>query len=80
MLVAACAPYFAAWSLCASAKGVPQIYLSRLLVGVGNALVTTTVYTVEVASKEMRGTYSLWESVVRHGVHTCISQTNYFYS
>ena len=34
-------------------------------VGVSHALLTTTVYTVEVASRDMRGTYSLLESVLR---------------
>lgn len=36
-----------------------------MLVGVSHALLTTTVYTIEVSSREMRGTYSMLESVLR---------------
>ena len=65
VLLASCFPYFLAWVTCAQATGVHQLYLSRVLVGFSHALVTTTVYPVEIASKEMRGTFSLWESVLR---------------
>ena len=33
-----------------------------------HALVSTTVYTVEVSSKEMRGTLSVLEAVLRYGL------------
>ena len=65
VLLASCFPYVLAWITCAQATGVHQLYLSRVLVGFSHALVTTTVYPVEIASKEMRGTFSLWESVLR---------------
>ena len=41
------------------------LYIARLLVGVSTAIITTTVYTVEVSSKDMRGSFSLIESVLR---------------
>ncbi len=44
---------------------VEYLYVARLLVGVSTAIITTTVYTIEVASKDMRGTFSLIESVLR---------------
>ena len=65
VLLASCFPYLLAWVTCARATGVHQLYLSRVLVGFSHALVSTTVYSVEIASKEMRGTFSLWESVLR---------------
>jgi len=65
VLVFACFPYAGGWLIAALANSPYHLYLSRILVGVSNALLTTTVYTVEVASKEMRGTYSLLEAVLR---------------
>lgn len=65
MLTFACFPYVLGWLLAAIATNVYYLYLSRIFVGVGHALLTTTVYTVEIASKEMRGTYSVFESVLR---------------
>ena len=61
----ACLPYIAGWIVAAVSSSAPHLYFSRILVGISHALLTTTVYTVEVASKEMRGTYSLMESVLR---------------
>ena len=65
VLVFACFPYALGWVVAAVAVSAEYLYLSRILVGVSNALLATTVYTVEVASKEMRGTYSLLEAVLR---------------
>jgi len=65
VLVFACFPYTAGWIVAATADSAHYLYFSRILVGVSNALLTTTVYTVEIASKDMRGTYSLLESVLR---------------
>ena len=65
VLTFACFPYMLGWITAALADGVYYLYLSRILAGISNALLTTTVYTVEVASKDMRGTYSLLESVLR---------------
>ena len=61
----ACFPYSLAWLTVFLSTSVYHLYFSRLLVGVSHALLTTTVYTVEISSKEMRGTYSLLESVLR---------------
>ena len=61
-----CLPYTLGWLCAAIATSVPYLYASRLLVGVGHAIITTTVYTVEVASKDMRGSYSLLEAVLRY--------------
>ena len=61
----ACLPYTLGWVSTSMAKSIYILYLSRILVGISHALLTTSVYTVEISSKEMRGTYSLWESVLR---------------
>jgi MFS family permease len=61
----ACFPYMFGWLAASLATSVNYLYISRLLVGISHALLTTTVYTVEISSREMRGTYSLLESVLR---------------
>ncbi|TRY81048.1 hypothetical protein TCAL_10367 [Tigriopus californicus] len=65
ILVSACVPYLLGWIMVVMATNVECLYISRVLVGISHALITTTVYTVEITSREMRGTLSLWESVVR---------------
>lgn len=65
VLMFACFPYSLGWLFASVATTVNFLYVSRLLVGISHALLTTTVYTVEVASRHMRGTYSLLESVLR---------------
>ena len=62
----ACFPYIFGWLVAVLSTSAYHLYISRILVGVSHALLATTVYTVEVASKEMRGTYSLWEAVLRY--------------
>jgi facilitated trehalose transporter len=37
----------------------------RLFVGVGHGFLVTTIYTVEVSSKEFRGSFSIFEGVLR---------------
>ena len=66
ILMVACLPYFLAWLCVAFATSLPWIYISRLLVGISHAMVTTIVYTTEVSSRDMRGTFSLFESVLRY--------------
>ena len=61
----ACLPYTFAWLIAAFGTSTMHLYISRILVGVSHALLSTTVYLVEVASKEMRGTYCLWEAVLQ---------------
>ena len=41
------------------------LIIVRLCVGAGNGLLATTIYTVEVTSKEMRGSFSVFEGVTR---------------
>lgn len=65
ILVSACVPYLLGWIMVGLASNVEYLYISRVLVGISHALITTTVYTVEITSREMRGTLSLWESVIR---------------
>ena len=51
-----------------------NIYL-RLFVGAGHGFIGTTIYTVEVSSKEFRGSFSIFEGVLRSVgmilVYTC---------
>ena len=37
----------------------------RILVSISHAFICTTVYTIEISSKELRGTFSVLESVLR---------------
>ena len=62
----ACVPYTFAWLVAALSTSAAHLYISRILVGISHALLATTVYTVEVASKEMRGTFSVMEAVLRY--------------
>ena len=61
----ACFPYITAWLFMYFATSVWWILGARILVGVSHALITTTVYNIEIASKDLRGTLSLIEAVVR---------------
>ena len=45
VLMFACLPYSLGWVTTSMAKSVYVLYLSRLLVGISHALLTTTVYT-----------------------------------
>ena len=66
ILMVACFPYFLAWLCVGFATSLSWIYISRLLSGISHAFVTTTVYTTEVSSRDMRGTFSMFESVLRY--------------
>ena len=78
VILFSCLPYIVAWTIVASATGVDMLYLSRIFVGISHALLTTTVYTVEIASRDVRGTYSLWESVLRYYLSKIIYFLKYF--
>jgi len=65
VLMFSCLPYTLGWVVAASARGAQELYASRVLVGVSHAIISTTVYTVEISSKDMRGTFSMFESVLR---------------
>ena len=49
--------------------------LYRLFVGAGHGFIGTTIYTVEVSSREFRGSFSIFEGVLRSVgmilVYTC---------
>ena len=63
-----CFPYLLAWVMAVIAANMhsfEMLYISRLLVGVGHGLVSTTIYTVEVVRKEYRGSFSIFEGVQR---------------
>ena len=64
----ACLPYTFGWLVAALSTSAAHLYISRILVGISHALLATTVYTVEVASKEMRGTFSVMEAVLRYAL------------
>ena len=62
------------------------IFLVRLCVGAGNGLLATTIYTVEVTSKELRGSFSVFEGVTRslgmimvYALGACMSWNNIAY-
>lgn len=57
-----------AWIVVHFATSVWMIFLSRALVGCSNAFVATTVFTVEIASTDLRGSCSLLEAVLRQEV------------
>ena len=42
-----------------------SIFCCRILVGVSNGIVSTSIFTVEICSPELRGTFSMLESVLR---------------
>ena len=42
-----------------------SLVLTRACVGTGNGLLSTTIYTAEVTSKELRGSFSVFEGVTR---------------
>jgi len=65
VLMFSCLPYTLGWVVTAMARGAEELYASRVLVGVSHAIISTTVYTVEISSKDMRGTFSMFESVLR---------------
>ncbi len=60
-----CVPYGIAWAIVSMGESVYFIYASRILVGISHALVTTTVFTVEISSRDVRATFSLMEAVLR---------------
>ena len=65
VITLACIPYIIGWLIIYFAQSVWWIYVARLCVGVSNALISTTVYTVEIASNDFRGSLSLFEAVLR---------------
>jgi predicted MFS family arabinose efflux permease len=58
-------PYVGAWLTTAFAYNIWMIYASRFMIGISHAFLVTSIYTVEIASNNMRGTLSLIEEVCR---------------
>jgi len=65
LLMLACLPYILGWVAASLASNHYILYLSRILVGVSNGIVSTSIFTVEICSPELRGTFSMLESVLR---------------
>jgi len=61
----ACLPIFLAWILMASANNLSTVCMSRILVGLGNGIVLSSVYSVEVAEPEKRGAVIMVELIFR---------------
>ena len=64
MLQVACIPYIIGWIITIFSSSVWVVYLSRLIVGASHALLTTSVYAVEITSKEMRARISFFEGLL----------------
>jgi len=60
-----CLPYIAAWISAALASSHYTLYFSRILVGISNGIVSTSIFTVEICSPDLRATFSMLESVLR---------------
>jgi len=59
-----CLPYLVGWLLTGFATSVIHLYIARFLVGIGHAVISTTIYLVEVTSTEMRASFFFIESIV----------------
>jgi MFS family permease len=68
-----CLPYFFGWLLTSLSASVEYLYVARFFVGIGHAVVSTSVYTIEIASDEFRGSFTAFEGVLRHFFNSCIS-------
>ena len=66
VLCLSCLPYLASWLLLSAPRSVGYLYGARVLDGVATALVSTSVYAEEVASKELRGTLNSLQIVLRY--------------
>ena len=53
------------WIFAIFAENIWMIYLSRLFVGASHAMLTTSIYAIEITSKEMRASCSFFEGVPR---------------
>jgi len=65
LLMFSCLPYILGWVTASLATSHNMLYISRILVGVSNGIVSTSIFTVEICSPELRGTFSMLESVLR---------------
>ena len=64
MLQVACVPYIIGWILVCLATNIWYIYVSRLLVGSSHAFILTSIYAVEISTKDnMRATSNFHQGV-----------------
>ena len=65
MLQLTCVPYAIGWIIACFASNVWLIYLSRLFVGASHAMLTTSIYAIEITTTEMRAALNFFEGVPR---------------
>lgn len=65
MLIVTCIPYFIGWIIAIFSTNIWSVCVSRLFVGSSHALLTTSIYAIEISNKEMRATFSFLEGVPR---------------
>jgi len=68
----ACVPICASWLIMAVAPNMSTILASRLLVGLGNGILTSSVYIVEVVSPDNRGSVVMMETAFRSLGMICV--------
>ena len=60
-----CLPYTIGWIIASISSNVWLIYLSRLFVGASHAMLTTSIYAIEITTKETRAAFNFFEGVPR---------------
>ena len=60
-----CVPYIIGWITASFSMNVWLIYLSRLFVGASHAMLTTSIYAIEITTKETRAAFTFFEGVPR---------------
>ena len=58
-------PYLLGWIIAIFATNIWYVYLSRLFVGTSHAFLATSIYAIEISTKDMRATFSFLEGVPR---------------
>ena len=61
-----CIPYIVGWFIAMFSISVVEIYISRLFVGASQALLTTSIYLVEMSSPELRASFNALNFVSRY--------------
>ena len=65
MLQLTCVPYIIGWIIASFSSNVWIIYLSRLFVGASHAMLTTSIYAIEITTKDTRAAFNFFEGVPR---------------
>ena len=60
-----CVPYIIGWIIASFSMNVWLIYLSRLFVGASHAMLATSIYAIEITTKETRAAFNFFEGVPR---------------